>query len=562
MRILKIKNLDKFQEPLILFVCILFLLLVSHDFFFRLDLTSDKRYSLDKNTKSFLRDLKEEVEVEVYLEGDLPINFKKFRNSIEEKLIEFRNESKFIKFKFTNVQKLSIKERKRLFKSLKKEKIYATNIFIRDRGKRIEKIVFPIAKISSKDKETYIKLFKVQGNTPTEILIHKAIEGLEYNLISSISDTILINQKKIAILIGCGQPPKKKLSMISKAIRKSYILDFVDIDKDINSYDALIMIKPSIPFSDTSKYLLDQYIMNGGKILFFINSVNINMKNLYKGLDFAFPNNINLSDMLFKYGVRINQDLIEDLNSSYYPIVVGGDNKNLKMQWLRWPFFPIIDNFGNHIITKKISSVSTRFVSSIDIIKNTDINKIPLLLTSKHSRRNFSPIKIDLNDLRKDLNPNEYNQGPFKIAYLLEGHFTSFFVNKFLPEGFNKERFKEKSKLTSLLIVSSGNMIVNEVDPKTKSPIDLGYDFYYNHTFSQQEFVLNVLDYMLNKNSLIFSKNKDIKLRLLNLAKIKDHYLRWQLINIFVPIFILLIWALIWNYFYRKRNINLYTASN
>ncbi|MCP3659264.1 MAG: gliding motility-associated ABC transporter substrate-binding protein GldG [Bacteroidetes bacterium] len=553
----RIKNVRRFQEPLILFICILFLLIISHDFYFRIDLTSDKRYSLNKHTKMFLKNINEEINIEIYLEGDLPINFKKFRNSIEEKLMEFRILNDYINYKFVDVSKLSINERKALFKKLKKEKIYATNIFIRDRGKKIEKIVFPIAKISTDNNDVYIKLFKNQGNLPIQILTNKAIESLEYNFISTISNLTNKNVKQIGILVGCGQPSKKRLYMISKALKKTYNVNYVNIKKSKNFdlYDALILIRPTKPFSEEQKYILDQYIMNGGKVLFFINSVNVDMKNLQKGLEFAFPNNINLSDMLFRYGIRVNKDLIEDINCLYYPIVVSEENKNIKMDWLRWPLFPILDNFSDHIITKKLNSISTRFVSSIDIIKNQNVNKIPLIYSSYNSIRKSFPIKIDINDLRKQLDPKDFNQGPFPVACLLEGNFKSYFKNKYIPENFNKKEFKEKSKFTQLLVVSSGNFLRNDIDPKTKIPVELGYDYYFNHVFSQKEFILNVLDYMLNKSGLIYSKNKDIKLRLLNLKKINGHFLKWQLINIITPILILLIWALIWNYLYRRKNL-------
>lgn len=556
MRVPYKKNIRRFQEPLILFVSILLLLLVSHDFFFRIDLTTDKKYSINRYTETYLRDLKENIEIEVYLEGDLPINFKKFRNSIKEKLKVFKEKSKNINFKFVDVQKLSVKKRNKLYKRLMKQNIYATTIFIRDRGKRIEKIIFPIAKISFKDKHYYLKLFKTEKNTPTHILIHKATQNLEYNFIRAISVVTIKSKKKIGIIKDCGGPNKKRLYMISKSIRNFYDLDFIklNLESNVNSYDALIIVKPTKPFSDKAKYILDQYIMNGGKVLFFISTIKISYQNLIKGLDFAFPTNTNLSDMLFKYGVRINQDLIKDINSAYYPIVIGGDNKNLKIEWLKWPFFPILSIFGEHVTTKGINSISSRFISSIDVIKNDNVNKIPLIFTSRHSNKVFYPIKIDLNDLRKDIDPNQYNQGPIPIAYLLEGNFSSYYQNKFIPEGFSKENFKEQSKFTQLLVVSTGDLIMNDIDPKTNSPIELGHDHYFNHTFSQKEFILNILDYMLNENGLIFSKNKNIKLRLLDMAKIKGHYLIWQIINIIVPVLILLLWAIIWNFFYKRKN--------
>ncbi len=546
---------------------ILFLVyLISQNFYYRLDLSEDKRFTLSDCTKKFLKNLSHNVTIDIYLGGDVPINFKKFKDAINEKLTEFSKESKNLSFRFIDIKEMSLQKRKRLFKKLQNKKIYATSIFTKEKGLKVEKIVFPVAKIKCNKKVIYTKLFYREPATSIEILIHKAVQKLEYVFTRSIERCTSIAKKKIAILEGHGKIHKIHLSSFIKNLKKYYKVEYVnplnkgagsEIKKEIqplNNYSALIIIKPTKKFSETAKYLLDQYIMQGGYVLFFLDAVNVNPIRLVRGLDFALPNQINLDDMLFNYGIRINYNLIEDTNCSYHKIVTSNTTKDMNIEWLKWPFAPIITNFQNHIITKNLDAISTKFISSIDsVTTSSNVKKTPLLFSSQVSTTRSFPIKVDINDLRNTERLQNLTGGPYCIAYLLEGNFTSYFKHKFIPEDFDKYIFKDKSIYTKLLVVSSGNLLTNGVNSKDNSPLPLGYDAYYNHTFAQQEFVLNTIDYMINDNKLIFARNKNIKLRLLDLHKIKNNYVLLYIINILLPILVLLIWGFVCYFIFKPK---------
>ena len=584
MKIFLQHNVLKLRVPLYFGIGIILINLLSRDFFLRIDLTEDRRHSLSVSTKRFLDNLKHNVKIQVYLEGDLPIDYKRFRNSIEEFFNEVSIYSSRIDYKFVDVDELSTKKRKGFFKKLQRRGLYAKNVYIQERGKRIEKIIYPYARIRANRKEYFVRLLKGSSANISQ-QINRSTEELEYEVMNSINDLTVEFRKKIGLIRGFGEPRKRYLSGLINNINRHYTVEFVDLSekdnfsksevvsskKDIVSKvispkgyweikknklfqcDAVVLTNPTTEISENAKYIIDQYIMSGGKVLFFISSLNINHQKLQRGLDFALPSKLNISDLLFKYGVRINPDLIQDVNSAYSPIVIGTDGQKPRIKWIRWPLFPILNNFGRHIITKNLGPLSTKFISSIDTIETKGVKKTPIVYSSKYSRKDFTPVKINLDELRREPDLKKFNQGPIPVAYLLEGNFSSLYKNRFLPEGFSKNEFLSDSKPTKLLVVSSGNFVLNGIDGKTNKPVSWGYDHFHNQKFAQSEFFANALSYMLNEEGLISARNKNIKLRLLDEAKIKLGYIRWQLINILVPLIILLIWALLWNTIYMTK---------
>ncbi len=556
MKIFLQHNVLKLRTPLYFGLAIILLNLLSRDFFLRIDLTEDKRHSLSVSTKKFLDNLTESVSIKIYLEGDLPVDYKRFRNSIQEFFDEVNIYCPKVNYEFMDVNDLTVKRRKLFFRKLKKRKLYAKNIFIHERGKRIEKIIFPYARIRANGKEYFVRLLKGNYSNITQ-QIKQSTEELEYEIMNSIQDMTIKIKKKIGLIRGFGEPKKLYLHGLINTIKKHYLVDFINLSKEqedeLLQFDALVLTNPTKEFSEEAKYLLDQYIMKGGKVLFFISSLKINNRKLLKGLDFAFPSKLNLSDLLFKYGIRVNPDLIQDVNSAYYPIVIGDNGRKPEIKWLKWPFFPILSNFGKHIITKNMGPISAKFISSIDVIKTKDIKKTPLVFSSKHSKREYTPVTINLEELRKEPDLSKFNRGPIPVIYLLEGKFTSLYKNRFIPKNFDENKFIEESKPTKLLIASSGNFVLNEVDSQNNKPIPWGYDFFHKQRFSQGEFFSNTISYMLNEKGLIAARNKNIKLRLLDDAKVKSGYIKWQLINMLVPLFILLTWGLVWGFIYKKR---------
>ncbi|UXX78308.1 gliding motility-associated ABC transporter substrate-binding protein GldG [Reichenbachiella carrageenanivorans] len=523
----------------------------------RLDLTEEKRYSVTPATRAMLEDLQDVVYIEVFLEGEMPAGFKRLRKAIEETLSQFDYYADgLVKVDFIDPSAaLNEKARNEYFRSLMQRGLQPTNLSYKRDGNKTEKLIFPGAIVSYYGQEVPVTLLRGSQSATAEERLNQSIEGLEYELANAIR--ILSNDRKktVALIQGHGEPDSLNLAGLTNALLEKYDVFNVDLstgNKDLGIYDAVIFPKPATVFSTEEKYEIDQYIMNGGKTLFFVDALRVNMDSASGEGTFAFPYELGLDDMFFKYGVRINRDYVQDIVCGEYPIVAGNMGDQAQIRMLPWPFFPMVNNFGNHPIVKNLDAVSMKFVSTIDTVKADGIEKIPLLKTSQYSMVNQAPVKVAFNELRKNLDPERFNQGSKNVAYLLKGKFTSIYKNRILPKGINKSEFKGTGKETSILICSDGDMIRNEFSLKDGTPMELGLSPYSQMKFANKDFVMNAVDYMLNDQGLIVSKNKSLAIRPLDKVKIAKEKLIWQLINLVLPIVLLVIYGVLRAY-WRKR---------
>ena len=259
---------------------------------------------------------------------------------------------------------------------------------------------------------------------------------------------------------------------------------------------------------------------------------------------FAFPYNLNLDDQLFKYGVRINMDLIQDRSAGMYPVITGQSGNKPQFQLMSWPFFPLINHYADHPITRNLDAVVTRFVSSMDTVKAVGIRKTPMLMTSQYARMVAAPVNININSLRQIIKQQDYSSSFIPIGYLLEGQFTSMFKNRFPPEEADKSSFKEKSMATKILVIADGDLARNDVNPRSFKPQPLGYDPFTKYTFANQDLLMNALAYLTDDNGLIRARNKEIKIRPLDRDKAQAEKAKWQIINLVLPILLLCMYGL------------------
>lgn len=284
----------------------------------------------------------------------------------------------------------------------------------------------------------------------------------------------------------------------------------------------------------------------------FLDALQVNMDSIKGAGTFAFPFETNLDDMLFRYGLRINKDLVVDRLGQRYPIIVGTVGNQPNLQWMPWPFYPIINRTGEHPIVKNLDAVSTKFTSSIDTVKAVGVIKIPLLFSSQYSMKVNYPVKVSLNDLRKDFNPETFNQGPIPIAYLLEGNFTSLYTNRMLPRGVSTRPIKSEGN-SKIIVVADGDMMTSEINPKTDRPLPMGFDLAsQQEAFANKDFLLNSMSYLLNDQGIINARNKEIKIRPLDSVRIAGERLSWQLFNLLTPL-VLLVGYGIFRQFLRRR---------
>lgn len=381
----------------------------------RLDLTEEKRYTVSTATKNLLNDLDEEVFFEIYLAGDLPPNFERFQNAIIEMLEQFANESSNrVQFKLTDPSQASSAEaRNQFFQSLIQKGLQPTNLnYIKD-GDKLQRLIFPSVMVSRGIDEIPVNLLKGNRASGPEEILNQSIEGLEYELASAIAQLQGGGTKKIAFISGHGSPVGDQLAGFRSAILSKYDLYNVNLDgkQVLTGYDAVVVGKPTSAFEEQEKYLLDQYLMRGGNLVFLLDALRVNMDSASGEGTVAIPYETNLNDQLFKYGVRVNRNFVLDVNSGQFPVVSGNFGDQPQIQMIPWPFFPVITNYSEHPAVRNLDAIQTRFVSTIDTVKAAGIKKTPLASTTQYTLVLGPPVRVAFNDLRDELIPERFDQG-------------------------------------------------------------------------------------------------------------------------------------------------------
>ncbi|MBT5615811.1 MAG: gliding motility-associated ABC transporter substrate-binding protein GldG, partial [Flavobacteriales bacterium] len=545
---------------------------------FSLDLTADGKHSISEETIKTLEKVDDIVFIKVYLEGDFPAEFKHLQSEVLNLLSSFKTiADDNLEFEFINPNEGRIeKEKVDLYKQLVKQGLAPTDIEIKKAGSSINQIIFPGAIIYYKDKEIAVNFLKNSVTKNAGENINASVENLEFEFISAIYHISKTKTHRIAFLEGNGELSASEVYDITESVMqdndklsyhytidrfniKEFEIDSITLQADISSqvkkltsYKAIIIAKPTIAFNMLDKFIIDQYLMNGGKILWLIDGAKASMDSLQQNKSFIATNNdLKLSDQLFKYGIRINANLIEDLRSTEIPIVTGYSNNIPQQSYFPWPYYPLLFSENNHPISKGLDAIKCDFASSIDTIKN-NINKTILLHSSKQSRISPTPAKVSLGILENPPPLTSFNKENLPIAVLLEGEFESVFKNRILPKN-QKLNFVSQSKKTQMIVVSDGDLIRNSVS-NNGDIYPLGYDRFIKYTYlGNKKFIMNSIHFLCDETGLIQLKAKEIKLRLLDKEKIKNNKTFIQLINILLPLIILLIFAFIFTKMKKKK---------
>lgn len=542
--------------------------------FTRFDLTSEKRYSLSPVTKQLLKNVDDIVFFQVYLEGDFPAGFKRLRNATREMLDEFRAYNKNIQYEFIDPSSSeNEKERNDTYQLLMEKGLQPTNLQMNTKGGREQQVIFPGAVVSYKSRETSVDLLSSQMGVDPEDVLNNSLNDLEFKLATAISN-LTVNQKpRVAFVRGQGELGNKEIYDIAQALSKEYVVDLVTINgrlgslssrdsvsedktRVLNKYEALIIAKPDSAFSEKDKFILDQFIMRGGKVLWLIDPVFASMDSLQASEStIGMAQDLNLDDILFNYGVRLNPDLIMDLNALPIPLNTGQLGNQPKIDFYPWYYFPIITPTEKHPIVNNLNAIKTEFISSIDTIKVPHVKKTILLKTSQYSRTVNTPVLISLSILEKEPDEREYTGPPRAVAVLLEGEFRSNYDNRVPPEiQYSKDiAFIPKSKPNRMIVVSDGDVIKNQLHYSKGYPLPLGYDQYTGETFGNKDFILNAMDYLVDESGLITLRSREIKLRQLDMTRVNNSRLFWQMFNVLVPVALVLIYGLISFYLRKKR---------
>lgn len=544
----------------VLIVVILFLInFIFSFYFFRWDLTSEKRYTLSKFTKEFLKNIDDIVYFKIYLSGELPPEFNKLKNEVKEMLDEMRIYNDNIQYEFIDINEIGNKEDIRnLEKQLYDKGLVPEQVVEKKENKTSESLVWPGAIVSYKGKETVWQIFSRQlGFTPQENLNH-ALNEIEYGICKTIHKLQRKRRPEISIVEGHKELDTLHLYDFIKSLSEEYNVSRININHKLyalKNLDAIIIAKPDTIIDEKDKFIIDQFIMKGGKVLWLIDPVKLNMDSFrLKGYTLALDNPIHLDDMLFRYGVRLNADLIQDLQCAAIPVNIGFSKGQPNFKLFPWIFYPLIMPNSQHPIVKNLDLIKTEFVSSIDTLSTSGIKKTILLTSSKNTRVTPVPFRVSLAITQFKLKESAFNQGFKPIAVLLEGTFKSLYANR-IPTVIMEDstiQFKEVSVPNKMIVISDGDMIKNDFNRATGMIYPLGYDKYTNQTFANKQFLLNCMSYLLDDAGLLQLRSREVKLRLLDMKKVSLQKTKWQVYNVLLPPLIILLFSLI-QYYLRKR---------
>lgn len=545
--------------------------------FYRLDLTAEKRYTLSPSTRKMLKELDDIVYFKVYLEGEFPAGFTRLRNETREMLNQFRAYSDNIEFEFIDPTAGKDKtELEAIYTQLAQSGLNATDLQVKAEAGMTRKIIFPGAVVSYRGKEMPMDLLLTQVGQPPEEVLNNSVQALEFGLTNVIRKLTVSQKPRIAFIEGHGELTAEYTASIEAALSEYYEVDRVRIDGQLsalterapkgkdstefnikNKYKAIIIAKPDSAFSksERDKFIIDQFIMRGGKVLWMIDPVYAEMDSLQtKERTVALTNELNLDDMLFNYGVRLNSNLIVDMNALPIPVVI--DQKG-NQKFVPWIFFPVLIPTSSNPIVRNLNAIKTEFVSSIDTLDTPGVTKTILLATSRYSKILNTPVIVSLSFLYQEPDIAQFNQPYQPVAVLLEGEFTSLFVNRVPPEIAEAPEvgFREKSSKTSMIVVADGDIIKNQLQPGTKgpTPLPLGYDRYTGQQFGNKDFVLNAINYLCDDSGLLSVRSREVKLRTLDTARVADERLKWQLVNTIVPVLLVLGFAVVQGYLRKRR---------
>lgn len=539
----------------------------------RADLTDEKRYTLTPATKQMLEELPDVVYVKVYLTGELPADLQRFSRSIRELLDEMRVvQPEKVQYSFIDPSaSTDEKTRKETYDQLQKEGLQYSSIRMRDKESFSERIVFPGALVTYRDKTVPVQLLKTQLRTPDADIVNRSINNLEYELASAFRQSTQRERAKIAFLEGHGELRDMEVADITNALNELYDVKRVKLDEQLdalshtvpdmryrlNDYDAIIVAKPDSAFSPRCAYILDQFIMNGGKALWLIDPMNANLDSLRKNqFSIAVANELGLDDLFFNYGVRLNKDLVLDRSCAPIELYTQPYGNQRKLERFPWFFEPVLIPQSTHPIVSNIDPVHLRFASSIDTVGTDSVKKTILLTSSPASLAQRNPVRVSLNIVEVPP-PFERQSTPhMPIAVLLEGRFRSAFSDR-LPSEFIKDPsvgYREKGAHTAQILVADGDVIGNRVDNAKGMYFTLGFDRYANaKIYGNREFIVNAMNYLLDDRSLISIRSRAITLRQLDPERIVVDRSRWQLFNTALPVIIAVLLGLAFQAWRRRQ---------
>ena len=543
---------------------ILFVNILANSFYTQLDLTEEKRFTLTKPTRELLRGLDDRIYIQVLLEGQFPAGFKRLQTATREMLDDFRSVTGYIDYQFEDPLEGSPEEVKARQKALLEDGVAPVNLRVNEQGESKQQLIYPVAILHYGQREVSVNLLENQSPTlvPEEV-VNNSVSLLEYKFANAIKKLKANARPAILFTRGHGELDELQTTDLERSLHQFYDTDRISLDSVVQIKPEvcalLIVAKPRGAFSERDKFKIDQYVMQGGKVLWLIDRLNAELDSLRGAAHFVpgdYP--LNLEDMLFKYGVRIQPDLVLDMESSKIPLQVGVVGNAPQFQLFDWPYYPTVLPVGEHVVVKNLDRVELKFCSSMDTIRTkTAVKKTVLLQSSRYSRLQFSPIDLNFGMLRTEPRPEHFNKGPQTVGVLLEGVFPSNFENRVSEEmltGLQQAgvNYRNASVENRMMVFSDGDIMANYIrNRENKEWFPLGFNRYENTTYANKELMLNAIEYLIDATGVIEARSREVKLRLLDSVRAQDEKGRWQAVNLGLPLVLLGLFGAV--FFWRRR---------
>ena len=549
---------------LILIIAVVLINYIASVFHERIDLTNEKRFSISQPVKALLRTINQKMEIYIFLRGDIPAGFKKLSVSAQETLQEFQEYSNGnIHYKLISADEKIPGTEKSFGDSLASLGLVPINLKVQLKEGEQSQYIYPAALISYQGKLQPVNLYAGSNKFITAPELNSAEALLEYNFASGIEKISNPRKPLVAYAVGNGEPiGPETYDLVENVLKKNYQLFMMDLQKEAlipDTFKLLLIVKPSLTFSEEEKLKIDQYVMRGGKLLFFVDRLNAEVDSLQlKNEVIAYDRNLNLQDLLFKYGVRINPDLLMDLQCDFLPFSVNGKDQ---FEFLHWNYFPLFESPQNSVINKNLGLVEGKFVNTIDTVSSPGIMKTILLKSSSNSRTIETPALISGAENRNAPEDAAFNKSGLIAGVLLEGKFSSLYKNRISRQQMDSLNLygvpfrSENIETNKMIIVADGDVVLNgsykdQLLPMGVNPYTVGTQ--YEYQFANRQFVINCMEYLVNDAGLAEAKSKDYKLRLLDPKKTTEQRGFWELLNIVLPVLLIIIFGLVYQAV-RKR---------
>ncbi|HRJ14646.1 MAG TPA: gliding motility-associated ABC transporter substrate-binding protein GldG [Saprospiraceae bacterium] len=529
-----------------------------------IDLTEEKRFTLTSGSKQLLREVDDVVFVRVLLDGEFPSGFKRLQNATRDMLAKFRSENSFVEYEFEDPAAGTNDEVSDRRKQLAEDGIRPINLRLKDRQGTSERLIYPYAVFYYKGRNIVVNLLENEvPGVPPEVILNNAVELLEYKFANAIQKLRITAKPIIVFSTGNGELEPLETADLEKSLRPYYDTGRLNLDSMSSipqEVAALVIAKPRYPFSEKSKFKLDQYVMNGGKVLWLIDALRIDMDSLRTRERYlATEYTLNLDDLLFQYGARLKTNLVLDYRSTGIQLVTGIVGNAPQFDYFKYPYHVVALPSVNHPIVKSLDGVNLQYVGAIDTIKTkTPVKKTVLLESSQRSMLQYSPVTMDFEFLRYDLDSSKFNKQNLPMALLLEGTFSSLYENRMEQDMLNMlqqigKPYRAESLPTRMIVVADGDVAKNKINIEKQSYSPLGYNEVDRYLFANKGFVINSLEYLLDEQGVAEARGREVKLRMLDTVQAQEEKTKWRLINIALPLALLALFGWVFQWWRKRR---------